>query len=267
MTATWTGEIEVQHDTRPELGHVARVRISNAAKLNVLNTALMQHFAETVEGLAIHADLRAVVLAGAGGRAFVGGADVNEMADLRDGTQATRFITALHRCCKAVRDLPVPVIARIDGYALGAGLELAAACDLRIASTDASFGMPEVLVGIPSVIEAALLPGLIGWGRARRLLLLGEMIGAEDALAWGLVERVVPPAALDAAVEEWLHRIAVAGPRAIRAQKKLIRAWEDLPMREAIAAGVSAFADAWSTSEPRRMMRAFLGRSRPPPPG
>ena len=102
----------------------------------------------------------------------------------------------------------MPVIARVNGYALGAGLEVAAACDLRIASSNAVFGMPEVKVGIPSVVEAALLPGLIGWGRTRELLLFGENIDAATALAWGLVEQVVAPAELDAAVERAARRSA-----------------------------------------------------------
>src|SRR6185437_11306337 len=103
----------------------------------------------------------------------------------------------VHRCCDGFRRLPAPVIACIDGYALGAGLELAAACDLRVASDRAQFGMPEVRVGIPSVVEAALLPLLVGHGRARRLLLTGETIDAATALAWGLVDAVAPPERLD----------------------------------------------------------------------
>ena len=108
-------------------------------------------------------ELRLAILTGAGGRAFVGGADIGEIAAL-DHASARDFITLVHRCCDAFRRLPVPVIARIDGYALGAGLELAAACDLRVASETSVFGMPEVAIGIPSVVEAALLPRLIGAG-------------------------------------------------------------------------------------------------------
>src|SRR6185437_2626707 len=121
------------------------------------------------------------------------------------------------------RHLPVPVIARIEGYALGAGLEVAVACDLRVASTQAQFGMPEVKVGIPSVVEAALIPGLIGFGRARELLMLGEVIDAETALRWGLVERVVESAALDREVEQIVAALLAAGLRALRLQKALMR--------------------------------------------
>src|SRR5439155_1086231 len=125
-----------------------------------------------VKALEVDPELRLVIVTGAGERAFVGGADINELAAL-DTDSAREFITLVHRCCDGFHRLPVPVIARIDGYALGAGLELAAACDLRVASNRAVFGMPEVRVGIPSVVEAALLPQLIGYGRARRLLLTG----------------------------------------------------------------------------------------------
>ena len=119
---------------------------------------------------------------------------------------ARRFITLVHRCCAAFRHLPAPVIARIDGYALGAGLELAASCDLRVASENSVFGMPEVAIGIPSVVEAALLPRLVGAGRARRLLLTGETIDAAQALAWGLVDAVAPADRLDDAVADWRGR-------------------------------------------------------------
>ncbi len=205
--------------------------------------------------------LRAVVITGAGEKAFIGGADIGEMSRLDDAT-AEAFITRLHRCCDAVRELPVPAIARIQGYTLGGGLELAAACDIRIAADSAVFGMPEVKLGIPSVIEAALLPTLVGWGRAREILLLGENFSAADAEKWGLVQKVVPLAELDASVERCISSLLQAGPRAIRLQKKLIRAWEDLPLREAIGAGVDSFVEAWKTDEPRERMGKFQSMRR-----
>src|SRR5436190_2585234 len=198
--------VVVIREERKEGGHVARLTIDNAAKLNTLNRALMVEIVEAIERLEADAALRLVILSGAGERAFVGGADICELAAL-DQNSARDFITLVHRCCDGFRRLAIPVIARIDGYALGAGLELAAACDLRVASERAMFGMPEVRVGIPSVVEAALLPHLIGHGRARRLLLTGETIGAEEALAWGLVDAVGPPEELDAAVERFAAAI------------------------------------------------------------
>lgn len=243
-------------------GRVAEVAVDHDAKLNTLNPALMQDFAQAFAALSREEGLRAVVLTGAGPRAFIGGADISVMAGIEGESQAQDFIRLVHGCCRVIRDCPVPVLARVNGWCLGAGLEVAAACDLRIAAESAKFGMPEVRVGIPSVVEAALLPGLIGWGRTRRLLLLAETIGAAEAEDWGLVERVVPDAGLDAAVEEWLHLLLEAGPQAIRNQKALIRKWEDLGMTQGIAAGIEAFGASWRTEEPGRMLGGFMAAKR-----
>jgi enoyl-CoA hydratase len=249
--------VSVRQDARG----VASVTIENAAKLNTLSQAVMTALIAAVEGLANDPGLRAVVLRGAGTQAFIGGADIGEMAGL-DAASARAFITLVHRSCDVFRRLPVPAIACIQGWALGAGLEIAAACDLRFASTGARFGMPEVRVGIPSVVEAALLPGLIGWGRTRRLLLTGETIEAATALSWGLVEEVLPPAQLNAAVERALSGILASGPRAIRLQKALIAEWETLPLGAAIQRGIDSFASAWQTDEPRGLMQRFLDHQR-----
>jgi enoyl-CoA hydratase/carnithine racemase len=251
----------VRREERPEGGHLGRLVIDNAGKLNSLNRTLMGEIIATVEGLAADPELRLLVVTGAGERAFVGGADIGEIAAL-DRDTARSFITTVHRCCDAFRHLPVPVIARIDGYALGAGLELACACDLRVASERSLFGMPEVRIGIPSVVEAALLPKLIGQGRARRLLLTGETIGAAEALGWGLVDLVVPPAALDEAVEKLVRPILAAGPNAIRLQKSLILEWEELPTTAAIERGIDCFVSAFDTDEPTRMAGAMLAKLR-----
>jgi enoyl-CoA hydratase len=251
------GRIELEIERVEDGSQIARITIDNKRKLNTLNSGLMDEFLRVVGRLGSHDQLRAAVLAGAGDKAFIGGADIDEMAKL-DASTAEAFITRLHRCCETLRDLPVPVIARIQGYALGGGLEIAAACDLRIASETAIFGMPEVKLGIPSVIEAALLPALVGWGRAREILLLGENFSGHDAEKWGLVERVVPNHELDAAVEKCVASILQNGPGAIRLQKQLIRDWENLPLREAIGAGIGVFVKAWRTDEPRLRMKTFL---------
>jgi len=253
--------VTVQREERPEGGHVARLTIDNSSKLNSLNRALTAQIIEAAERLAVDPRLRLLVLTGAGERAFVGGADVGEIAALHRDS-ARDFITLVHRCCDAFRRLPVPVIARIDGYALGAGLELACACDLRVASERAVFGMPEVRIGIPSVVEAALLPKLIGHGRARRLLLTGETIGAAEALAWGLVDVVARPGALDEAVEDLARPIVKAGPQAIRLQKSLILDWEELPTAAAVQRGIDCFVTAYDTDEPARMAGAMLAELR-----
>ena len=133
---------------------------------------------------------------------------------------------------------------------------------MRIAAAGAQFGMPEVRLGVPSVVEAALLPQLIGWGRTRRWLLTGDPIDAPTALAWGLVEQVVPAEGLDVGVEQLLDSILASGARAIRLQKALLTEWEDLPLRQAVQRGIDSFAAAWEHEEPRRMMQDFLERRR-----
>ena len=249
--------ILLRRDER-ERGVVAYLTINNARHLNAMNSPLMDAFVATMAELAADERLRAVVLSGAGPKSFIVGADINEMAGIKDAAQATAFITRLHQCCEAIRNLPVPVIARIHGYCFGGGLEMAAACDVRIASEAALFGMQEVKLGIPSVIEAALLPTLVGWGRAREIMLLGETFTAAQALAWRLVEHVVPAAALDEAVESWIGKLLTSEPRAVRLQKRLIRRWEDLPLAAAVQAGIDAFAEAYRSEEPAIAMREFL---------
>jgi enoyl-CoA hydratase/carnithine racemase len=239
-------------------GRVAYVSVDNQKKLNSLSSEVMAQFVQAFRHLSADPALRAVVLRGAGDKAFIGGANIDEMAGI-DGPEAGRtFIQKVHGCCQAIRDLPVPVIAAVDGWCLGAGLEVAAACDMRLCSDRAQFGMPEVRLGIPSVVEAALLPSLIGWGRTRRILMTGEIFGASEALAWGLVEEVYLQAMLETAVEDLLEKLLEAEPRAVRLQKALIQRWEDLPMGEAIAAGVDAFAAAWTGDEPRTAMARYL---------
>jgi len=254
------GHVDLRLDQRAG-GTVAFLTVDNRAKLNTLDRALMTDFIGKVERLASRDDLRALVLRGAGEKAFIGGASIPEMAALTRDT-AREFITLVHRTCDCLRRLPVPVIAAIDGYALGAGLEVAVSCDLRVATNRAKFGMPETKVGIPSVVEAALIPQLIGFGRARELLMLGEIIDAEIALNWGLVERVVEPAALDDEVEAILAALFAAGAQAVRSQKALMQQWEMLPPDKAIQAGIDAFARAFETEEPRRMLSAFIKRER-----
>lgn len=256
--------IEVRIEQRTahgESGPVAHVTIDNRAKANALNSVLMGAFVETIERLGQDAALRAIVVTGAGEKAFVGGADIAEMSGL-DKTGARAFITRVHRCCDAVRKSPVPVIARVNGYAFGAGLELAASCDMRVAADTALFGMQEVRLGIPSVVEAAVLPTLIGWGRTRELLLLGETIDAAKAEAWGLIERRVPAAGLDAEIGRVLDSLVACGPRAIRIQKALIGAWDGVTLDTAVAKGIDAFASAFETDEPARMLGAFVARKK-----
>lgn len=253
-------KVDVRVEERKE-GRVAYVAIDNRAKLNCLGVELMRRFIAEVTVLAEDGGLRGMVLTGAGGKSFVAGANMLELKEL-DPPSAREFLTLVHGVCDVCRELPVPVIARINGPCFGAGLELAAACDMRVAADNAVFGMPEVKLGVPSVVEAALLPQLIGWGKTKLLVYTGETIDAVTALAWGLVEKVVAPGALDDAVEEWVAAIVESGPRAIRLQKELVRSWESMPVTDAIAEGIRCMGKAYETDEPRRMVEAGLARLR-----
>jgi enoyl-CoA hydratase len=259
MSSNGPNRVETRLDERSN-GLVSFVTINNASRLNSMNSALMAEFVEKLSELATRADLRALVLTGAGDKAFIGGADIREMSALSDAGAGRRFITRLHECCAALRAIPVPTIARINGFTLGGGLEIAASCDVRVAVESAVFGMPEVRLGIPSVIEAALLPMLVGWGRARQILLFGENFSAQDALSWGLVERVVSAAELDQAVDQWIDQLLLCAPGAVRLQKELIRSWERMPLKAAIQAGIDSFETAVRSGEPTAAMRSFLER-------
>ncbi len=165
--------------------------------------------------------------------------------------------------CEAARAFPAPVIARMPGWCLGGGLEVAAACDFRVAAADAKFAMPEVRVGIPSVIHAALLPRLIGWGRARWLVMTAATIDAPTALDWGLIDVVAADGEpLDDAVERVIEMLLECGPQALRNQKALLRQWEDLPLKESVEVSIGAFGRSYLTDEPRRLMGDFVNRPR-----
>ena len=241
--------------------HVARLTIDNPKKLNILGREALRALVEAMRAIERNDQVRAVVVTGAGDKAFIGGARIEELAAL-DPASAREFITLVHDACAAVRDYPLPVIARVNGYCIGAGLELAAACDFRIASANASFSMPEVRLAIPSVVEAALLPRLIGSGRARWLVLTGEAIDAGEALDWGLVERVVAPEALDAAVDAALDAILASNADVLRAQKRLCRMWEEAPLEASIQASIDEFSRAYESGAPGRAIAAFQAARR-----
>ena len=243
-------------------GRVATVTLNQPARLNVLNSALIHDATHALAQVGTDERLIAVVLTGAG-RAFVAGADVREMRDLGP-EEARTFITHLHGLFATIRGMSQIVIAAVNGPALGAGCELAAACDLRIASEDATFGMPEVRVGIPSVIEAALLVPLIGLSRAADWVYTGDVVDATAAERMGFVNRLTPAgAALDAA-RTLANRLATYSPAALQLQKSLVRRWYyDDTMDRAIKLGIDQFAAAYRGPDPREAMTAFLEKREP----
>ena len=224
--------------------------------LNLLEPGLIRTLRETFEALAADRATRIAIVTGQG-RAFTAGMDVAVLRDL-DPARARELITGLHDAIAAVHAAPFPVIAALNGPCLGAGFELALACDLRVAAAGALLGLPEVRVGIPSVIQAALLPLLVGPGRAAELLLTGEPVTAEQARDWGLVNEVVPAERVGAAAEALAARVLACGPEAIRLQKGLIVRWRETDVVSAVRLGIDAFAAAYGTAEPREGMSAYL---------
>lgn len=250
-------------------GEVVTVTVSNPTRLNSLNTTILDELISTIASLAQRPDLRCVIVTGGpcvgSRRAFIGGADISEMKDFSNAQAARTFITKIHLACSALRNLQVPVLARVNGHALGGGLVIMAATDLRIAVPDALFGMPEVQRGVPSTVESALLPVQIGAARTRRLVLLGDTISAREAESWGLIDKVVQVDELDKAVDDWVQILLSAGPRALSAQKRLLAIWEQVPLGAAIEAGVwewgKAFEDPGLQAEGRKMMTEFWAQN------
>jgi enoyl-CoA hydratase/carnithine racemase len=238
--------VDVERD-----GTVARIFLNRPEKANALNSAMLEALADAMDSLGDDENLHVAVLAGRG-KCFCGGADVEEMAALTEPT-AREFITRIHHACAAIRRLAVPVIARLHGAVIGAGLELAAACDLRVAAEGTRFSMPEVRLGIPSVVEAALLPRLVGSGRAAWLVLTGEPIDARRAYEWGLIEEIAPDSrALEAG-------LLAAELEALKTQKQLVQMWEEAPLAASIAASIERFARSYAYGIPAQRMRAIRG--------
>jgi len=253
--------VMLKFDDRGASGRVAWVTFNNPAKRNALGLAGKDRFVEIMTSLRHDMSVRAVVITGAGDKSFIGGTNLAELADF-DLAAAEASANKTHRMCDAVRSCPVPVIARINGYCFGSGMELAACADMRVAVDYAKFGMPETKHGIPSGMEASVLPRLIGWGKACELVLTGDHIDAQEAYRIGYLERLVSASALDESVEQWVKSLVECGPLAIRLQKRLIIDWDRMSPTDGARAGIQAFVDAYRTDEPRRYITKFLNRKK-----
>jgi enoyl-CoA hydratase len=229
--------------------------------LNLLVPEMIQGLTAAFDALRADSRVRAAVLTGEG-KATTGGMQLQFLRELTVA-RAKAFITTLHGAIQAVHEAPFPTVCMMNGACLGGGFELAMACDMRTASTGAVMGLPEIRVGVPSVIEAALLPALLGPGRAAECLLTGESITAAQALEWGLVNRVAPASDLHRVTMELVDRILECSPAAVRLQKELIIRWRNTDLRTAVEYGINAFAQTYATDEPREAMQAFLDKRRP----
>ena len=204
-------------------------------------------------------DVRAIVFTGAGERSFSSGMHVATFADAEPDA-GRGIIERVGECVRAVRLAPLPTVAMINGYCLGAAFELALACDVRVAVPDARFGLPEVKLGIPSVVEAALLQHHVGLSKAKELILTGDLYtGAE--LPPGLVNRTAPPAGLRTATEELLRALTAPTPEVIAAQKSLFETWLNAPLADGIETSKDVFARLFAEPATRATIARYRNES------
>ncbi|MCH8989931.1 MAG: enoyl-CoA hydratase/isomerase family protein [Chloroflexi bacterium] len=237
-------------------------KLEGRGPLNLLGEKTFLALKAELDRLDQDRSVRAIILTGSGDRAFSAGVDLHQMKDL-DPSDAESFITALHGPARKLLTMAIPAIAAIRGPCLGGALELVLACDIRIATEDAVLGLPEVRVGIPSVIEASLLPPTVGLGRARRLLLTGEAVDASEALAMGLVDRVVPAGLLMDVAHETANRFLGMSRDVLASQKEIVAKWLELGEEESAAFTIKEFARMFTTPVPREGMAAFLEKRAP----
>ncbi|MHB8577912.1 MAG: enoyl-CoA hydratase/isomerase family protein [Dehalococcoidia bacterium] len=242
-------------------GRIATITLNRPRKLNALNAMMVATATDVFKQFAEDRQTSVIVLRGAG-KAFSAGADVTELRELNPET-ARAFITRLHELLQIIRELPQIVVAAVAGPCFGGACELAAACDIRIAAESARFGMPEIKVGLPSVIEAALLVPLMGLGRASDFVLTGEELNGAEAERVGLASRVVPDDELESKARELAERLAGYSGPALRLQKELVRGWFGTAYDAAIERGIDTLARAFTSSNPREALDAFLERREP----
>ena len=252
-----TSFVEVTHE-----GHVGTLTINRPDKLNALSREVLSDLGAAIDRLSGNGAVRAAVLTGTG-KAFVAGADIAAMKDMTEA-EGRAFGALGHGVFAAIEQLRFPVIAAVNGFALGGGCELALACDFIYASSRAKFGQPEVNLGIiPGFGGTQRLPRRVGSALARELIYTGKMIDAEEALRIGLTNAVFEPDELLAAAQKAASEIAAKGPMAVSSAKRLIRDGIDLPLPTANQLEQDAFGDAFGTEDQSEGMAAFLEKRAP----
>ncbi|SDN71691.1 enoyl-CoA hydratase [Halomonas shengliensis] len=242
---------------------IVRLTINRPKALNALNSAVLAELERVLAGLEGRADLRAVVITGAGEKSFVAGADIAEMRE-KTPEQARDFARQALDTFKRLETLPVPTVALVNGFCLGGGCELALACDWAVASDNALFGQPEVLLGvIPGFGGTQRLPRRVGPAMALDLCTTGRKIDAAEALRIGLVNRVMPQAELEGYVEELTKQLGGNGPQSVRAAKQAIHDGMDQDLDSALALENALFAFCFAGDEQTEGMSAFVEKRKP----
>lgn len=248
--------------TQNEAG-ILLVSINRPKAMNALNTRFFNEMDDLIEKVSKDSSVKVMVITGEG-KAFVAGADIAEMVN-KNGEEGTAFSRLGQNTFRSLEKLDIPVIAAVNGFALGGGMELTMACDFRIASTKAKFGQPEVNLGlIPGYAGTQRLSRLTNLGTALYLLMTADMIGADDALRIGLVQKVVEPEALMDEVMKIAKNIASKGPQAIKKVKAVARQGYEMSLDEGAALEAEAFGSLFGdNSEGREGMAAFLEKRKP----
>ena len=242
---------------------VAVITLNRPKVLNALNTALLGELDSALDALAVEDSVRAVIITGAGEKAFAAGADIQELAGL-SGLEGQALALRGQKIFSKLEALGKPVIAAINGFALGGGCELALAASIRIAGETAKLGQPEVKLGlIPGYGGSQRLPRLVGKGAALKMILTGEMVSAAEALRIGLVDEVVPAAELMTRARELAATIASMAPIAVRQCLAAVREGYDLPLNEALAHEAALFGICCDTADKAEGTRAFLEKRKP----
>ncbi len=239
------------------------VYLNRPEKLNVMNMTMLHELSDVVDKAEKDEDVRCVVLIGEGEKAFCAGADLKMLSEL-DPQGALKLSQIGHRLMRKIGSLRVPVIAAINGYALGGGFELALACDFRIASENAQFGSPEVNLGvIPGGGATQRLARMIGLSRAMEILMLGKRISASKALELGLVHRVVPMEKLKDEVKALARRISEGPTIAQGLIKRVVNIGTQVPLDTGLELEKHAFSVVFSTEDAKEGLQAFLSKKKP----
>ncbi|WP_374502868.1 enoyl-CoA hydratase/isomerase family protein [Pseudoxanthomonas sp.] len=242
---------------------IRRITVNRPDKLNALNAATLDALQAAVDAAAKDDAVRVVVLTGAGPKAFVAGADIAEMADLRP-TEGRDFSLRGQRLMRSIETLPKPVVAMVNGFALGGGLELAMGCHLRIAADTAKVGQPEIGLGlIPGFGGSQRLLRLAGRAATLELCLLGAPVTAERALQLGIVNRMVPAAELEAETLKVAAQLAASAPLALRATLDVVNVGGECGIEEGLQYETAQFGLMFATDDMREGTRAFMERRKP----